>query len=74
MRCIHPGEILSDELETLSLTTNQLAEAIGVDNSIIVDLVNEEQPITDDIARRLSKYFNTTNYFWLNLQKAYDES
>lgn len=38
----------------------------------INDLVREKRSITTDTAMRLSRYFGTTSYFWLNLQNKHD--
>ena len=36
------------------------------------DIVLERRGITADTALRLSRFFGTTEQFWLNLQDAYD--
>ena len=38
----------------------------------INDIVLERRGITADTALRLSRFFGTTEQFWLNLQDAYD--
>lgn len=70
---IHPGDILKTELlEANNLTTEKLAENIGVAKEIINDLLNEKGSITPDLALRLSIYFEISPEFFLNLQQRYD--
>lgn len=70
---IHPGEILSEEfLEPLELSQNRLAVAIGVPPRRINEIVHGKRRITADTALRLSRYFGTSDRFWLNLQTRYD--
>ena len=72
MRPIHPGEILRDELKELGLSANALAKALDVPTNRITAILKEQRSITGDTALRLSKYFDTTPEFWMNLQTAYD--
>jgi addiction module HigA family antidote len=72
MRPIHPGEILQEELQTLQLSARQLALALGVPPNRITSLLNHTRALTADTALRLSRYFETSPEFWLNLQAAYD--
>lgn len=69
----HPGEILMEEfLEPLEVSQNRLAVAIGVPPRRINEIVHGKRRITADTALRLSRYFGTTDRFWLNLQTRYD--
>jgi addiction module HigA family antidote len=71
----HPGEILREEfLAPLSLSADNLAEAIGVSAQQITEIMQENRSLTADTALRLAKHFETTPEFWLNLQMAYDAS
>ena len=70
---IHPGEILMEEfLEPLEVSQNRLAVVIGVPPRRINEIVHGKRRITADTALRLSRYFGTTDRFWLNLQTRYD--
>lgn len=70
---IHPGEILAEEfLEPLQISQNRLAVAIGVPPRRINEIVHGRRRITADTALRLSRYFGTTDRFWLNLQTRFD--
>jgi addiction module HigA family antidote len=70
---IHPGEILlKDLMEPLALSQNELARALGVDARRINQIINGTRRITGDTALRLSRYFNMSPDFWMNLQARYD--
>jgi len=70
---IHPGEILLEEfLEPIGVTQHRLAVSIGVPPRRINEIVHGKRRITADTALRLSRYFGTTDRFWLNLQTRYD--
>lgn len=70
---IHPGEILLEEfLIPLDLTPEKLALGIKVNLPIIQAIIEKKQPITADLALRLSRYFKMSPQFWLGLQIDYD--
>src|SRR5688572_30776394 len=70
---IHPGEVLMEEfLESLGVSQNGLAVAIGVPPRRINEIVHGKRRISADTALRLARYFGTTDRFWLNLQSRYD--
>ncbi len=70
---IHPGEILLEEfLEPMEITQYRLAKDISVPARRINEIVHGKRGISADTALRLSKYFGTTERFWMNLQTRYD--
>ncbi|SFD53506.1 plasmid maintenance system antidote protein, XRE family [Thiohalospira halophila DSM 15071] len=70
---IHPGEILlEDFMEPMGLSKNGLAKAIGVPATRIGELTRGRRRITGDTDLRLSRYFGTSEGYWLRLQNAYD--
>ncbi len=70
---IHPGEILLEEfLQPMGVTQHRLAVSIGVPPRRINEIVHGKRRITADTALRLSRYFGTTDRFWLNLQTRFD--
>ncbi len=70
---IHPGEILNQEfIIPMGLTAYRLAKSIGVQQTRISLIIKEKRAITADTAIRLSKFFGTSEEFWLNLQREYD--
>lgn len=70
---IHPGEVLLAEfLEPLGVTQHRLAVSIGVPPRRINEIVHGKRGISADTALRLSRFFGTTDRFWLNLQSRFD--
>jgi addiction module HigA family antidote len=70
---IHPGEILMEEfLKPLNISQYRLAKDINVPARRINEIVHGKRSITADTALRLSRYFNLSERFWLNLQARYD--
>jgi addiction module HigA family antidote len=70
---IHPGEILLEEfLEPMGVSQYRLAKDISVPARRINEIVHGKRSITADTALRLSRFFGTSERFWLNLQVRYD--
>ncbi len=70
---IHPGEVLSEEFMTpLAITQYRLSKDIGVHPRRINQIVHGNRAVTADTALRLSRYFGTSERFWMNLQSRYD--
>jgi len=72
---LHPGEILREEfLKPLGMSTYELAKRLRVPVPRMNDIVLERRGISADTAVRLSRFFGTTEQFWMNLQAAYEVS
>ena len=69
---IHPGEILGEELQELSLSATELARLLDVPPNRITQIIAGKRAITADTALRLARYFRMTAEFWMNLQKIYE--
>jgi len=69
---IHPGEHLSEELQTLGISAAELARNLGVPTNRITQILNGQRAITGDTALRLAHFFSTSAEFWLNLQNLYE--
>ena len=70
---IHPGEILLEKyLKPLGISQYQFAKDIKVAPRRIHAIVHGQRSITADTALRLSRYFGTSERFWLNLRARYD--
>ncbi len=70
---MHPGEILMEEfLKPLGISQYRLAKDISVPARRINEIVHGKRSITADTALRLSRYFDLSERFWLNLQARYD--
>lgn len=70
---ISPGEILRTEfLEPLGISQYRLAQATGLSQTRISEIVRGKRGITVDTALRLSKALGVDERFWLNVQVDYD--
>jgi addiction module HigA family antidote len=69
---IHPGEHLSEELQTLGMSAAELARKLGVPTNRITQIMNGQRAITGDTVLRLAHFFGTSPGFWLNLQNLYE--
>ena len=69
---IHPGEILSDELEEIGLSAKKLADILEVPSNRLYQILAGKRNLTADTALRLSRYFGTSPDFWMNLQSTYE--
>ena len=69
----HPGEILLEEfLKPLGISQYRLAKDISVPARRINEIVHGQRAISADTALRLSRYFELSERFWINLQAHYD--
>jgi addiction module HigA family antidote len=67
------GEILTEEfLQPLSMTPYRLAKELHVAPSSILDIIHDRRRLSVDLALRLSRCFQTSERFWLNLQNEID--
>lgn len=68
-----PGEILLEEfLLPMGITQYRLAKEIGVPQRRIGEIVAGKRAITVDTGLRLSRFFGTSDGFWIGLQTDYD--
>ena len=63
---------MEEFLTPLDVTQHRLAVSIQVPPRRINEIVHGKRRITADTALRLSKFFGTSDRFWLNLQARYD--
>lgn len=69
---IHPGEVLSGELEELDMTAAELARALHVPSNRIYQLIAGKRAMTADTALRLERWLGVSAEFWMNLQQRYE--
>lgn len=46
----HPGEILKDEIEFRGISQRQLAEQMGIQYSVLNEILNKRRPLTEKTA------------------------
>ncbi|MGN0014927.1 MAG: HigA family addiction module antitoxin [Candidatus Gastranaerophilaceae bacterium] len=69
----HPGEILNElYIKENGLSISKTAANIGISRQSLSELVNGKNGITAQTALKLSKAFNTSARYWMNLQAVYD--
>jgi antitoxin HigA-1 len=68
----HPGELLGDTLEELSLSISVAAEGLGVTRQQLHNVISGRSGVTAEMAVRLEKAIGSTADTWLKLQMAYD--
>ncbi|QEW03492.1 HigA family addiction module antitoxin [Microbacterium lushaniae] len=70
---ITPGEILQTEfLEPLGITAYRLAQATGLPQTRLSEIIRGKRRITTDTALRLSRALGLSERYWLNIQNDYD--
>ena len=70
---ITPGEILLTEfLEPLGITQYRLAQATGLSQTCISEIVRGKRAITAPTALRLSKALGVDDRFWINIQTDFE--
>lgn len=68
----HPGQYVEELIEEYNVTQKEFAERLGISEMRLGKLVNGEESISNDIARKLAKVTNISMITWLNLQHVYD--
>jgi len=70
---IHPGQLLTEEfLKPSGVSTEHLAEELKIPRERITEIVEGQRGVCVDTALRLSRYFGTSDRFWLEAQLTYD--
>lgn len=70
---VHPGEVLGEDfLRPLGLSQYALAQAIGVPQIRISEIIRGKRAISPDTALRLARYFGTSAEFWITMQATHD--
>jgi len=69
---VHPGAILSDEIEARGLKQKDLAKDVGITTTMLSDLIHGRRNISADLALKLEGALDISAMFWMNLQSKYD--
>lgn len=70
---ITPGEILRTEfLEPMGISQYRIAQATGLSQTRISEIVRGKRAISTETALRLSKALGVDERFWINVQADYD--
>jgi HTH-type transcriptional regulator/antitoxin HigA len=68
----HPGELLTDELETRQMTQKQLANQTGVSATFISELIRGKKSVSVAMALKLEAVLEIDASFWLNAQRNFN--
>ncbi len=68
-----PGESLQEAIEVEGFTPEQAAETSGIPYPVFLGILNGAVPITEDIAKKLTKVARYPVYFWLNYEDSYQK-
>ena len=69
----HPGEVLrEDVLPALGKSEAEIARFLGVSRPTLYDVLNEERPVTPNLALRIGKLVGGGPEIWLAMQQTYD--
>lgn len=70
---VHPGEVLREDfLKPMGITAYRLAQATGLPQTRISQILAGKRGITTGTALRLSKALGLSDRYWLNAQARYD--
>ncbi|MGQ0742425.1 MAG: HigA family addiction module antitoxin [Alphaproteobacteria bacterium] len=73
LRPVHPGEILrQDVFPALGKPKTEIARMLRISRQTLYDVLNEKQPITANLALRISKLVGGGAQLWLRLQSDHD--
>lgn len=68
---VGPGEVIKKDLAALNWTQEDLARVMGMSVKAVNEIIKNKTGITLETARLLSKAFQQSPEFWLNLDAAY---
>ena len=68
----HPGELLKDWLQELSVSVTAFADHIGISRVMLSRVLNGRSAVTADMDLRLSEALGTSPGYWLALQAQRD--
>ena len=69
---IHPGELLEEELEFISMTQLELAKRMGRPPQVVNEIIKGKKSITHDTAVELENVLGIPAHLWTNAQETYD--
>lgn len=68
----HPGEVISEMLEELNLSSRKLSQALNVAPSTLQRVLKSKTAISPEMALRLEAVIGSSARMWLSMQNAYD--
>ena len=72
---VHPGAVLRERyLLPRGITADDLADAIGVYDQVVHQIITGRAPVTYLMAGKLARHLGTTSEFWIKLQSFHDSA
>jgi antitoxin HigA-1 len=68
----HPGSLIRDNIEELSLSVADAAKGLGVTRQQLYKVIKGESAVTPEMAVRLEKAFGGSADAWLRMQMNFD--
>ena len=68
----HPGVLLKQDLEELSLTKYFVSKQTGISQVNLGKILKGERSITADTGLRLAKFLGVSENYFINMQKQFD--
>jgi len=68
----HPGETLKEKMIELVVGPGELAFRSGLDIGLIENIMNGEEDIDSNVAKKLEEVLGISSSFWLGKQKSWD--
>lgn len=68
----HPGVVIRDELLARKITQKRFAEMIGMQPTMLNEIIKGKRPITASIAILLEKALDVPAEFWIRFQYQYE--
>lgn len=69
----HPGEVLHDELKARGISQSDFAAEIGMQPTMLNEIIKGRRPVTADIALLLEKALDIPADFWMRFQRQYEQ-
>ena len=70
---IHPGEMIKDEIESRGITQKKLAEATGISQTVLNEMLNGKRAVSTEYALLLEAALGIDADIWIGLQNDYDK-
>jgi addiction module HigA family antidote len=69
---LHPGYVISDEIEARGLKKSAFAKLVGLSSSQLSELIKGKRHVSEALALRLEKALDIDAEFWMRVQVKYN--
>lgn len=71
-KAYHPGLYVRNIIDEMEISQTEFAKRIGITDKTLSKLINEQTPLTPNIAQKIATLLGTSTSVWINLQANYD--